>query len=487
MVLPPSYQLHLEILPSKIDPRLWAQTWDEALAFLESERLLRLEMRAVLGTTIPVLTRALSSKDESGRFLRVVADEETLTLGEAFTIYRKPPSTLMRSEGDIVWAEPGTARGWAVFGEDTEDAPYHGPLLAAATLFENAFPGAALVYGDLDPEAAELARRRAERGVGRALRPLVSMDARALESRLRGRYQGSALIEGVISRYLGRGEEGVATGLSAAPEAGRGWIKRVLRHPGRLKTYEIVSGWLLSGGALEELLYAASLDPDGPALPPEFLVLALAHAQVLIPPGLPERAQALLDRAPDRALASGLAPLLQRRAAPHLSLSSIERSLHRLFPGRGASLLRALVDHSAKLQEVLEDAVLLLQRSVDDRTQGTMEDDVSTRTLVHRAQAYWARPRGQRLSRRVEALGASQDREGLLRIMVSASARGLVLSERAWSWMVSSHDPSPRTRRLVTAAKLALWVHPDTRLAREVARVLEAPENLDEFELRTLS
>ena len=471
-VVPPTrFELCLEVLPSRIDPTSWGRVWDEALSLLQEHPLglLRLRLTEVLGMELPVLTRQLEDRDAQGRFFRVVGDAQSMILGEAFTVHRKPPCAGQGEAMDIIFGEPDAARGWAIFGDDTDDAPYSLPLLAVATLFENAFEGAALAFGDLDPTQAARARRLAERSAGRALRPLVTMDAQALSARLRQRFCGPALIDALLKRHLGPPEEGVCAGLRAAPEAAEAWLKRALLQPGRLRAYQIAQGWLMATDDLQGFLRAAGLDEDGPQLPPEFLALTLAHLHLLVEPSVLRSARSAIRRSAQLPLASALSGLLNVSEPPRRSPDALCRCFESVFPGQGQALLALMQRQSVELQAVLEDAARMLSAQPPDVPQMRLAE------LSRAAEAFWTRPRNKRFAAYLAHLARSGDADGLRGAIVSASAGGLVLSETAWAWLGQERV----SRRLLAAARLALWVDPDAWRARDVAWALDRPERVE--------
>ena len=71
-----------------------------------------------------------------------------------------------------------------VFGDRTNGAPYHAPLLAAAMVVESCFPRSAMVFGSIDRAQAEAAQSFAESVLQRPVSVPVRVDATRLYERL---------------------------------------------------------------------------------------------------------------------------------------------------------------------------------------------------------------------------------------------------------------------------------------------------------------
>lgn len=113
----------------------------------------------------------------------------------------RPQSRPFRTDhstiGKTVWL------GARVFGAKTQGHPYPVAIIAAGLLIEAHFPGAALLFGDVDEVAVHAAMRWATEMLGRELPTLVLFDKEALFGRLARKWRSGELIVAFASRFMG--------------------------------------------------------------------------------------------------------------------------------------------------------------------------------------------------------------------------------------------------------------------------------------------
>jgi hypothetical protein len=493
--------IHLQVDRRAIDPAAWAEVYDDTLRLLRAHPsgLLGLERREVLGRPVPVYTREIERADGDRRAWCVVGDRRSLRVAESFCLTRElePPAPpgcgLAPGAGgvgleDLVLQEPEERGGWSGFQEKTQGEPYHVPVLAAALVVEARFPGAALVWGDIEEDDALEARAWAERVLGREIAAPVLLDAPALLRRLSARWQGEALLKAYLRRFQGRAAAGLGRIFSAVDRGlAEAWLRAGLRAPDPADEEDVgwpgriafVQGWLTATQDLPRLCEIACRDPGGPAMPPADLAAAIAGTGALVSPEL-QRRIARAQAAPiglrsDVLLAGALVAAMVFHGwetGGSVDPAALEGAFARAFPGEAEALCAAARASNARLEET----AALLCEAVEASARleielgphedlgelaalGTAEAISPARrrqliVLAHALRELWSAPRDEATA----ACLAGEDPEAARHLLAAAvTARGPTLTEDAWGWILREEDPAV----LGVVVRLA-WSEPQT-------------------------
>lgn len=227
----------LDIVPQRIEPRAWAEVWDEARRLLSAHpaELVGYDWITIAGVPLPVYTRGVerSADDPVARRIVVTGDRAAMSAGPQQTVFRDldrylarcPPETEPRDDILLAAAGVNAARAPAfpvpttpprahaahvrdgmvrVLGDEPCATPCALPLLAAAMVVEARLPRRAMVHGEIDREQAEAARRWAEAVLGpeRPIALPVRVDAWRLVERLGSELRGPALVRAVDRLHL---------------------------------------------------------------------------------------------------------------------------------------------------------------------------------------------------------------------------------------------------------------------------------------------
>lgn len=460
----------LDIVPQRIDPAAWDEIWGDLRALLSAHHapLLGYDWGVVAGVALPMYTRGIErdGDDPAAHRLTVAGDRATLSVGEQQTIHRD----LGRYRGRCA---PGTGPEDILFsaaGLDPEEGeapptrrrappPYpvptaaarHAPaghvrdgvvpvlgaapcpagcalpLLGAAMVVEARFPRQALVYGDLDRETCEAARRWAEGALGRPIALPVRVDAWRLAERLGARLSGPALVGAVEGLHLATPARRATAVLAIfeRADAESWWLARLARAD-RAEAQALLGAYLEATRDVTRLCGLSCLDGRGPRWTPEALVEVLAARSPRLPAATLEPALAVVFGAG----AARLVALYQQHTAEEAPRSepagrdepappAVERPLDRL-PTLASP---ADLDPVAR-EEVLRVACLAARAS--------------------------ARP------------GRAPGRAALGRTIAALLARsGPTLTEEAWGWILREEDLVV----LGFLAALAALVPPDDGVA----------------------
>ncbi|MCC6553471.1 MAG: hypothetical protein IT372_10695 [Polyangiaceae bacterium] len=469
--------LHLDVNRRAIDPAAWAHVYDDTAGLLRAHPsgLLALERRVLFGRKIPVYTAHIERLSRGRLAWTVAGDRRSLRAAEPFRLPRQLPVPPPWCEGehdcdDILFRDPVGHLGYPVFAARTDGEPYHVPLLAAAMVIETRFPGAALVWGDMDEEDVLEAKLWAERVLGREIALPVLLDAPALLRRLSARWDGEELLDAFVRRYHGRPAHGLALAFHEIGDArAEAWLRAGLRRPALTDPWwpgpaAFVQAWLMSGRGLQRLCQVASLDLSGPRLCPADLVAAMVDAWALVPPELAQR----IERA-------RRAPIMVRADAPlegalvaamvihgwhpgaHVDPVEFEEALLRAFPACAAELCAKARADNAMLEHTIRMLCAIVERA--DRTLtdlGPFQDlgdlaALSTAddlTPLRRAELtlfactlteLW--PPGL-TGREADCLDGRDPEAARWLLLAAAESRDLALTEEAWAWLLQEEDPA---------------------------------------------
>ena len=221
--------IHLEILPTRIDPVRWAELYDESLALLRRHPSQPMSVSSAGDRTF--YTRALEkdAHDPARRRWEIVGDMASMATGEPFSMGRAlPAGASMREDLEIAAHLHDLDRPTAsVFCADTFGRPYHQTLLAICALIEAAAPDAAIVRGDFDTVEARLACAWASAALGRRIRAPIVTRPKDLYWRLARHHRGDDLLD--LFTALCRAPEDLTMGVLesvTAPERWRRWRRR---------------------------------------------------------------------------------------------------------------------------------------------------------------------------------------------------------------------------------------------------------------------
>ena len=289
----------LDIDPNGMDAAAWAAGYDEALGLLNAWQppLLGWGTRTVEGHRVAVYTRKLQNDEANPTKTHwtVVGDQKTGQTAEVQRMYRDLAhygARKRRKANDIVVtaADPKkdcTSGPVQVFGNKTQGYPYHFAMLAVGMLMEERFPQNAMVWGDINAEQANEARREAQRILGRELPLPVRTDAERLVDRLRVQYSGDDLVDAFDRVFLEDTETRHETALRVFPGdlGAKRWLRELahFENPNALGVIRLLIGWLNTGHDIDEACRMACLSPEGPKFAPEAFADALASTWVSIP------------------------------------------------------------------------------------------------------------------------------------------------------------------------------------------------------------
>ncbi|WP_437946492.1 hypothetical protein WME98_37355 [Sorangium sp. So ce296] len=400
----------LDIDPRGIDEAEWAAVYEETLALLSAwrPRLLGRGWRTIDGVRVPIYTRSLRGDVDEPKHAHwsVAGDRDSLRTAECQSFFRDLGVYAARRDAcpddDIVVtaAMPdrvGTGGPVRVFGGKTQGCPYHFALLAAAMLVEERFPRHAMVWGNIDREDAEEARRLSAPILGRELPLPVRVDGPRLIERLRARYEADALAGAFLRVFLGEVDEKLDAMLGAFPgeDGAREWRRALAesKSPTALDATRLVLAWLNAGRGLRDACRLACLAPEGPRFSPEDFVETLAWTWVAVPPPARELLAALC-KPPEatHTVASLLASFfldliaMGRRLRIHIEPAALAADLSAVFDDGGPALAEQLRERSANIEAQLRENAHFLETLLAE-TGDAARDDTDALAVLRSADA----------------------------------------------------------------------------------------------------
>jgi hypothetical protein len=460
--------VHLDVQWDAIDPSVWTVAYDEALTLLRAHpsQILGYAWRPVLGREIPMYTKDVEQTEKNGRCICVVGDRRSMRFAESFRLSRSHPSQskVHRSSTsrDLALDEPEQRSGARVFGAKTQGEPYHDAIVAVGILIEAHFPGAALLWGDINEAGARASKQWAEVVLGRALPMPVLYDAPTLVQRLSKQWQGEALLRAFVRRFRGEMSRGLAHAFSTI-EAGaveaylRSSIASTSNQDDDFEEPVVaqVQGFLLATGNVARLL-ATVRD----VIAAEKIAEVIAHAGVLLPAELRTRAARQRDvplmLRPDVSSLGSLvgAMYLDRDwSGPAVDDVALENALSCVYPGRGVELLQLIRQETQKMAEMVASSCDTIERGLSFQAKLDPFQDVGELAALENTNALEPYTR-RRLAAFAYALRAAareshdQTRAELLLdpakmrfLCVEMARKGPSLTEFAWDWILKEEDP----------------------------------------------
>lgn len=353
--------IRLAVVSERIGPEEWARAYDDTLQLLQKHpsQLMSIARQQRFGVEVITYVRALEHEDDDSRqrFWHVVGDFRSKRHAESFQMYRAPawakprsPEPAARSmalsRDDILLRELHEGMKMArVFDSKTQGEPFHSPLLAAAMIVESRFPQAAMVYGDICREDAEVARDLVAEILDQEVALPVRVDGPALWARLSalaaGGVLGMPINEAFDELFLGGIGDKLETMLTVASghERGERLLEQLREEASSSQPpNHVILAWLDATGDLETLCRLACHDERGPRHAPEDMIRALAGSWHAI--AAEDDGHLTIER--ERPSPIG-AYLLGQRLRARMPAEAIQTTLARVFPDDSARLL-ALLD-----------------------------------------------------------------------------------------------------------------------------------------------
>lgn len=292
--------IDLEIIPERISPEEWHETYLETLELLRGcpGEMMGMRRETVNSAHRTVYSRKLERHPDEPdkRHWHVVGDFETMETGESFRFYYDIGHYHYRSasddaelsdEDDIIRCiieEKKNVR--TVLQAKTQGRPYHIPLLAVAMTVEDRFPKYAVAGGDIDIYQA----RKAQELVKTVLKKDISLPIRADGRRLFQRI--SVCCKGTdASEIFGEIFRGHRDDQFEIIFAMNDWDTFIQWFSDQMKNYsspkqfgviDLLMSWLNTVKDLKTLCELACTDEKGPGFDPGEFASALASTWVTI-------------------------------------------------------------------------------------------------------------------------------------------------------------------------------------------------------------
>lgn len=471
--------VHLDVQWEAIDPDAWTGAYDETLTLLRAHpsQLMGYAWRRILGREIPMYTKDVERIEKDGRCICVVGDRRSMRFAESFRLSRNHPcpSKVHRSSTsrDLALDEPDERSGARVFGAKTQGEPYHDAIVAVSILIEAHFPGAALLWGDIDEAGASASRQWAEKVLGRALPMPVLYHAPTLVQRLSQKWQGEALLRAFVRRFRGEMSRGLAHAFSTIDaDAVEAYLRSSLASTSNRgdgfeePVVDQVRGFLLATGNVARLL---AIVRD--VISAEKMAKVIAHAGVLLPAELRIRAtqhrdEPLMLRPDVSSLGSlvGAMYLDKDWSGPAVDDVPLENALACVYPGRGTELLQLIRQETQKMGEMVARSCEAIEQGLSFQAKlepyqnvgelAALEDPHALVPYTRRrlaAFAYALRAAATRNDDRAMRAELLLDPAKTRLVCVEMARNGPTLTEFAWDWILKEEDP------MVLGMLLDLW------------------------------
>lgn len=466
--------IYLDIIPQRIDARVWAELYAETLVLLRSHPtvLMGLGTRSVAGIRLAMYTREIEHHPDqpARRYWCVSGDFTSRRTGETFTMYRDlqhyAPAGKVKFE-DILLHDPGEeGEATGVFSAKTQGEPYHIAILAAAMMVESRLPQQAIVSGEIDREQARAAQAWAQEVLKCKLALPVRVDIPALYQRLSAQLSGRELLNRFDDLLLAAPDEKMAACCRYFErELLDRWLsERLAALPSvhSLGAIELFIRWLNVTGDLESLCRLACLHEQGPRSDPLEFAQALAATWIMVKP----EARAFLDCL-DRPAGTIDTPITLigsvfldleaagRHIRRHLELDEIERIFTGVFPGYAVAMMDAMREQTEQIQarlDKLREPLVKRFQDLEQRGNGAPDtwvhykdlDELSAdRQIEIKSIAYLVRSSLRSLQDACQALPVpDRDRDNKFLTFLAAfhAERGPILTEDAWEWIASQRD-----------------------------------------------
>jgi hypothetical protein len=370
--------IHLNILPDRIDPQAWRN------AYLESVQLLQKWPPGILGLrseTVGSAERLIYSSrieheitDDKKRYWKVEGDQESRQFGETFEIYydmdaygsyrmgreKDPDESIL----DNLLGERCSV-GYTVFSSKTQGMPYHFIILAVGMLFEDAFPQAALVAGDITLGQARNAQQIIKELLNKDVSlPLCADPERLLLGVLREGANADRLMH-VLNGFYGNTAEVIRIMQKhVSPDMLRQCYAKRLSdrpEPNTLGFEGFVIDWLNATNDLPTLIEMACLDEDGPKADPVKVAKSLVSTWLTIdpavaqqfsdPPAKDDDLQTIDDMF--RMVYMRMAGLQGRSTQYHVDEETLLSEFKKLFPQHAEQFDQIVAKRHAELQKNL--------------------------------------------------------------------------------------------------------------------------------------
>lgn len=203
--------VHLAVATDRVSDAAWRKIYEKArhVASLWVPRPLGIAWRNIGVVRVVQYTPHL----ETTEGLHIVGDMESLRIGESFVfpatlahacVRRVVKSSPAPSHDDALVAVAAEQAGkkptvnvLRLLGAKTQGLPYHVLMVALGLLVENAFPGTAVVYGDISTRDGEQARDGLASILGEKFELPVAVDVARLRRRLASTMNAAAISKAV--------------------------------------------------------------------------------------------------------------------------------------------------------------------------------------------------------------------------------------------------------------------------------------------------
>jgi hypothetical protein len=468
----------LAIVPNRITPEAWRETYEESLALLRgySGEMMGIQREQIKAAERRVYSRQIERHvdDPKQRHWHVVGDFASKETAESFIFYYDPDHYRARGsrsksddEVDDVIVNVITEEGsyCHVFLDKTQGCPYHLPLLAVAMLVEDRFPKYAHASGDIDIHQAKQAQAFAKTVLKKEIALPLAVDAPRLFTRIQAHYQGEEAIK--YFNRLFRGESHsrfeILYQMSDRSTFTQGFLDD-LRHyksPTQLGVIDLSMKWLNATRDLRTLCELACLHEDGPKFDPVQFAGALASTWISIDESL--RSVMNPFRKPKGATDSvasqfgsmlfDMGGLKGRNMRFYMDEKQVLETLSGLFPHHAKQIENVFTAETEKIRKNLADS----QKGVEELVKRSDEDpefgDGSSFMLLKSAESL-----SQNQSRMLESMAYAlsltrtkfqqedpeifqEPSEQMHEQIVKISHRqGITLTEDAWKWIDREND-----------------------------------------------
>jgi hypothetical protein len=496
--------VYLHILPERIDPQSWAAVYDEIVGMLRAHplRLAGYTSKEICGETLPFYCRQIEFDrgEPASRHWHVVGDFSTKRTAESYMMQRDIGRYFGSGAevSDILELDPEDDLGVQVFGASTAGRPFHQAMLAAALVVEDAFPGCALVAGDIDRAQALAARAWPQSVLGRDVSLPVCVDAERLWHRLSRRFSGDDLVDRFARHYVPT-DDSVTAALATlvTPWQLDSWFLRQVADFEQAEQLGVLRAsveLLDSGAELERLLFLLCRHADGPCFEPETVARSLGSLFIEATAEETEFLNAFRRVAGDvETVWSQLGAvlfdmeLMGRHLERRFDPEEVTRAFVRVFEDEAPDLLAISRSRDAEMRAAIAQAresFPAFERSV---TEGRERDPEALLTMAGPdeltdhlralldAFALAMRGVGAKLARELrehpeaaETILRGEDTGALRRCLVRLlGGAGPTLTEEAWEWIVAERDPH-LVRVLLYCAAAAMDVKPGATIKRAV-------------------
>lgn len=279
--------IRLSILPSNISNREWENVYEESLELVKAFPFADIDIKEYFGFRIPVYTKAIE-KVEPEKHWSVVGDLESKQYAEAFKLYKDLNKyqnfSIPNEQKDILFVDDKQKE---IFDSKTQGHPYHLHVLAIAMLIESRFPKSAIVGGDIDLKQCIKAKKWADSYLSLPVEIPVRVQPKKLLSRFSNLKNELEQIH-ILEKWLIADSENIFKMIytNFSRETLKIWLSNKLQSfssPNQVGALKWMVYYLNVTSDVDNLVYIACEDENGPKFPPLEFIKALARTWICLP------------------------------------------------------------------------------------------------------------------------------------------------------------------------------------------------------------